>query len=73
MAESQRSSSNDKEREKALFLLIASALSTTPAGNIIERTFAVLCKQKLSHVLIGQIKGFMMRNSLTQKQTSMSI
>ena len=70
MAESQRSSSNDKEREKALF---ASALSTTPAGNIIERTFAVLCKQKLSHVLIGQIKGFMMRNSLTQKQTSMSI
>ena len=62
MAESQRLCSfikiNDKEREKALFSLIASALPKTPAGDKIEITFSVLCKQKLSHVLIGQIKRF---------------
>ena len=50
--------SANKKREKALFSLIASEIPNTPAGNDLERAFAVLCKEKTSHSLVGVIKGF---------------
>ena len=44
LAESQ-GSSNNKEREKALFSLISAALPKISARNYIERAFSVLCKK----------------------------
>ena len=38
-------SSNNKEREKAIFSLISAALPKTSAGNNSERAFSVLCKE----------------------------